>query len=139
MERVRLHHVTYEIDNIETPPDLDGLIGELILGRNVATHIEGCIVPAVRHHEGRRADRLAALGRQGELVAELEGRAAELAKKQFPEPPVLSWQQRTVRCFAEYIDFAGHVEPMARAGLEAALEASGLLAADQMVRRSDTK
>ena len=130
MERVRLHHVAYEIDKIETPPDLDGLIGELVLGRNVATRIEGCIVPAVRHHEGRRADRLAALGRQGELVAELEGLAAELAKKQFPEPPVLAWQQRSVRCFAEYIDFAVHVEPMARAGLEAALEASGLLAAE---------
>jgi len=130
MERVRLHHIAYEIDKIETLPDLDGLIDELVLGRNVATGIEGWIVPAVRQHEGRRADRLAALGRQGELVAELEGRAVELAKKQFPEPPILAWQQRTARCFAEFIDFAGHVEPMARAGLEAALEASGLLAAE---------
>ncbi len=73
---------------------------------------------------------MALLDRQRELVAELEERTAELAKKQFPEPPILGWQQRTARCFAELIDFAGHTDTAARAGLEAALEASGLIAAE---------
>jgi uncharacterized protein (TIGR02680 family) len=130
MEHVRSHHVVYEIDNIETPPDIDGLVGEVLLGQSTGPRFEGWMAPAIRHHEVRLAHRVASWNRQGELVAELEVRAAELARKQFPEPPVLGWQQRRVRCFAEFIDFAGHVDAVARAGLEAALEASGLLAAE---------
>jgi hypothetical protein len=64
------------------------------------------------------------------VVTELDARVAELAAKRLPDPPVLAWQQRTGRSFAELIDFAEHVEAAARAGLEAALEASGLLAAE---------
>jgi hypothetical protein len=49
---------------------------------------------------------------------------------------VLGWQRRAGRCFAELIDFAEHVDGAERAALEAALEASGLLAAE--VRRDGT-
>ena len=130
VERVRFHHGAHEIGTLETTGDIDGLVGEVVLGQRMGTRFEAWISPAIRHHEGRRAHRSSLLARQRELVAELEERAAELAKKQFPEPPILGWQQRTARCFAELIDFAGHVDTAARAGLEAALEASGLLAAE---------
>jgi hypothetical protein len=70
------------------------------------------------------------LERRQEQVKELETRAAELAAKQLPDPPMLGWQRRESRCLAELVDFAPHLEPAARAGLEAALEASGLLAAE---------
>jgi uncharacterized protein (TIGR02680 family) len=130
MDRLRFHHSAHEIGTIETPADIDGLVGEVVLGQRMGTRFDAWIAPAIRHHEGRRAHRVALLDRQRELVAELEERAADLAKKQFPEPPILGWQRRSTRCFAELIDFAGHVDTAARAGLEAALEASGLLAAE---------
>ena len=55
---------------------------------------------------------------------------AELAAKELPDPPLLGWQQRTGRCLAELVDFKEHLDGPARAGLEGALEASGLLAAE---------
>src|SRR6185437_2310344 len=54
----------------------------------------------------------------------------ELAAKELPDPPLLGWQQRTGRCLAELVDFKEHLDSAARAGLEGALEASGLLAAE---------
>jgi uncharacterized protein (TIGR02680 family) len=53
----------------------------------------------------------------------------ELAERSEPDPPVLAWQHRTSSCLADLVDFADHLSQADRAGLEAALEASGLLAA----------
>jgi hypothetical protein len=131
MERVQLHHVTHELGTIETLVEIGAVIDELVAGQRMGgARFEASIAPAIRHHESLSAQRAAFLEQQRELVAELEERAAELAAKQFPDPPMLGWQQRKGRCFAELIDFAGHVDATARAGLEAALEAAGLLAAE---------
>lgn len=46
-----------------------------------------------------------------------------------PDPPRLSWQKVSDRCLADLIDFAPHLDAVERAGLEAALESSGLLSA----------
>ena len=56
------------------------------------------------------------------LVDELEARTE-------PEPPRLGWQTAAEHCLADLIDFAPYLGSTERAGLEAALESSGLLVA----------
>src|SRR5690606_36525153 len=84
----------------------------------------------------RRHDRLDA-----ELRARRAGEAAErdatqaevddLAARREPDPPRAPWPTaRSGPCLAELIDFADHVSRPERAGLEAALEAAGLLVAE---------
>lgn len=53
----------------------------------------------------------------------------DLAARSEPDPPSLWWQQDRSHSLADLIDFAPDVNPEDQAGLEAALEASGLLAA----------
>ena len=53
----------------------------------------------------------------------------ELAARTEPEPPRLVWQTEAEHCLADLIDFAPHLDSSERRGLEAALEASGLLVA----------
>ncbi len=75
-------------------------------------------VAARRQHEQTELDRPAA------ELAELEGRS-------YPEPPVAAWQRLDRRaCLADLIDFADHLADDERTGLEAALEAAGLLGAE---------
>lgn len=107
----------------------DCLRDDLALER-IGPALESWIAPTIRRHEGLCAEREAALKRQREIVHELEARDAELAAKELPDPPLLGWQQRTGRCLAELVDFKEHLDGPARAGLEGALEASGLLAAE---------
>lgn len=130
LERLRGHHATHDLGPVDTPAEIGAIIDEILLGHDVGEVLDAATTPAQRHHEGRRAQLEASLGQQRGVVAELEGRAAELAALELPEQPMLGWQRRTGRCFAELVDFAGHVDAASRAGLEAALEASGLLAAE---------
>ena len=53
----------------------------------------------------------------------------ELAARSEPDPPRLDWQADSDYCFADLVDFAPHLDNTQRAGLEAALQASGLLSA----------
>ena len=53
----------------------------------------------------------------------------ELAARSEPDPPRLEWQSASGYCFADLVDFAPHLDNTQRAGLEAALQASGLLSA----------
>ena len=80
-----------------------------------------------------RADTVAAHRHrlEGERDAAAEAHAAvnELAARTEPDPPRFAWQAVADHCFADLIDFAPGLEGARRAGLEAALEASGLLAA----------
>lgn len=66
--------------------------------------------------------------------AEVDRLAAELAEqlaRSYPDPPAAPWQRTDRRaCLADLIDFADHVTEADRIGLEAALEASGLLGAE---------
>lgn len=130
LERLRSHHAVHALGPVETPAEIGAVIDEIVLGRAVGTMLGAAAAPAQRHHETRRAQLEASLERQRAVVAELEEQASELAARELPDPPVLNWQRRTGRCFAELVDFAEHVDAAARAGLEAALEASGLLAAE---------
>lgn len=62
-------------------------------------------------------------------VDDAEALVAELDARTEPDPPRLPWQRATDHCLADLVDFADHLDDQARAGLEGALEASGLLSA----------
>ena len=80
-----------------------------------------------------RADTVAAQRHrlEGERAAAAEAQAAvdELAARTEPDPPRFDWQAGVDHCLADLMDFAPGLDGARRAGLEAALEASGLLAA----------
>lgn len=62
-------------------------------------------------------------------VGEASERVSELDAQTEPDPPVLAWQERNQCSLADLVDFADHLSSTERAGLESALEASGLLSA----------
>lgn len=83
-----------------------------------------------RAHAGLDARRAA----QQDGLDALAARLAELADRVLPEPPTAPWQRRAgAPCLAELVDFSPHLDVGERAGLEAALEASGLLSAEVAV------
>ena len=67
----------------------------------------------------------------GERAAAQEAQALvdELAARTEPDPPRLDWQLAADHCLADLIDFAPRLDEAERAGIEAALQASGLLSA----------
>lgn len=62
-------------------------------------------------------------------VEEAQALVDELAARTEPEPPRLDWQLAAEHCLADLIDFAPRLDEAERAGIEAALQASGLLSA----------
>ena len=62
-------------------------------------------------------------------VEEAQALVAELANRTRLDPPRLGWQIDGEYCLADLIDFAPDLGDTARAGVEAALEGSGLLSA----------
>lgn len=80
-----------------------------------------------------RADAAAAVKHRLEeergAVEEAQAVVDILAARVEPDPPRLGWQTGGDHCLADVIDFAPDLDDVRRAGLEAALEASGLLAA----------
>ena len=79
-------------------------------------------VKAVAACEHRLADELAA-------TAEAQAVVNKLAVQAEPDPPRFEWQAGADHCLADLIDFDPHLDDSRRAGLEAALEASGILSA----------
>lgn len=66
-----------------------------------------------------------------EEIARLDQALDELAHRTHPEPPAGAWQRSDGRTrLADCIDFADHLGDPERCGLEAALEAAGLLGAE---------
>ena len=95
------------------------LRGELLVVADALVADRGDAVAALEH---RLADESA-------VAAEAQAVVEELAARVEPDPPRFGWQAGTDHCLADLIDFAPHLDDARRAGLEAALEASGLLAA----------
>ena len=79
---------------------------------------QGVVVRA----ESLARDKALALDEAQQILDELNARTE-------PEVPVLNWQKRTGPCLADVVDFNASLDEAARAGLEASLEASGLLMA----------
>lgn len=87
-----------------------------------ADDLVGCCREAVALINLRLSGERAAVEEAQALVAEFEARTE-------PDPPRLDWQIAADHCFADLIDFAAHLDDAERAGIEAALQASGLLSA----------
>lgn len=62
-------------------------------------------------------------------VDEAQALVDELAAQTEPDPPRLGWQTGAGHCLADLVDFAPRLGGIERAGIEAALESSGLLSA----------
>ncbi|MCY3924882.1 MAG: TIGR02680 family protein [bacterium] len=97
----------------------EDLRAELLAAAATLVTARSNAVAALRH---RLAD---------ERVAAAQARAVvdELAARTEPDPPRFTWQAGADHCLADLIDFSSHLDGTRRAGLEAALEASGLLGA----------
>ena len=105
----------------ETPvtADHDGLREGLLAAASALVAARADTVAAHRHRLAvERAD-----------AAEAQAAVDELAARTEPDPPRFDWQAGADHCLADLIDFAHRLDGARRAGLEAALEASGLLAA----------
>ena len=88
--------------------DADGIVEELVGQRSVVER---------ELHERRSA------------WADAEDVLEELMRRNEPDPPRQPWQRDGQWCLADVINFNPDVDAEQRAGLEAALEASGLLSA----------
>ena len=69
------------------------------------------------------------LAGEREAADEAQALVTELAARTEPDPPRLGWQSAAEHCLADLVDFAPHLGHAERAGIEAALESSGLLSA----------
>ena len=83
----------------------------------------------VEHWRSRAAAVEARLDHERQAEKEAQARVDELEHRSEPETPRLPWQHESGWCLADLIDFAPGLEETQRAGLEAALESSGLLSA----------
>lgn len=87
-------------------------------------------VQALIDHRQRIVIRLEAkLAVEEEAQAQAQMLVDRLAKRTEPELPRLDWQASVDHCLADLLDFAPHLNEAERAGLEGALQASGLLTA----------
>ena len=87
-------------------------------------------VEALVDHWSRAAGAVEArLAREQEAETEAEELVDELARRTEPAAPRLNWQSETDYCLADLVDFAPGLDDSQRAGLEAALQSSGLLSA----------
>ena len=103
----------------------------VLLEESLAAPLRDRIDVVLRRQDEEKARRDALLNRHDETVAEANGRVDELAEKRLADPPAQVWQDRGPRaCLAELVAFDDSLDVKARAGLEAAMEASGLLAAE---------
>jgi len=131
LERLSRHCDAYGVEPPGSTDVLEDPATRVALGESLVAPLLHAIDGVIQQHEQRRADRESTLAQHEDAVRELEMRVAELAQRQLPDPPLEPWQLREGRrCLAEWVDFADSLEPGERAGLEAALEASGLLCAE---------
>ena len=88
---------------------------------------------AITHHRDASAVLKATRRSQQAIADDAATELAELEARTLPDPPGQAWQRGDRGpVLAELVDFREDVEPAAKAGLEAALEASGLLGAEMV-------
>ena len=102
-----------------TPDDPEDLRTSLLSeASDLVEHWQGFLGSLKSRLAGEREAEREAL----QVVEDLSGRTE-------PDPPRLEWQSGAEHCLADLIDFAAHLDESQRAGLEAGLQASGLLSA----------
>jgi uncharacterized protein (TIGR02680 family) len=116
-----IHEVNTEIDR----PDLVGGLSSIM--RTLSNLVQA----VADRHRRTEAEIQARLEQQREHETQCRSIVQALAKATFPEPPMHAWQRSQRRVvLAEAIDFAPDVSPEIQLGIEAAMEASGLLGAE---------
>lgn len=130
IDRLRQHNDLHRLPPLAIPREFEDMATSVASGHSVAAPLHPLIDRVIRHHGHQLAHVEAMLTGQRKAVAALEDRAAELEGRQLPDPPAAPWQLRNRKCLGELVDFADDVSASARAGIEGALEAAGLLAAE---------
>ena len=115
------------------PADATLLSGPDIADRR--DHISGTLLDlaqaTVDHHQRIAAALEAQRVAEQATVDDLDARVAELRARTLPDPPAATWQRPDRGpCLADLVDFRPEVDDRARAGLEAAMEAAGLVGAE---------
>ena len=99
--------------------------------RDLHSELVAAIDIVRRRHDRQEADLQVRQATDVAVRDDARVQVDELAARREPEPPSAPWQtRRSGLCLAELIDFADHLDASERAGVEAALEAAGLLAAE---------
>jgi len=125
------HDASHGLGNREAPTELGDSVSRVVLGESLTPPLRERIDVVLGRHNEAKARCDAALERHDETVTERQIRVDELAAKEVADPPAQVWQERGPRaCLAELVDFDDALDAEERAGLEAAMEASGLLAAE---------
>ena len=119
------HLASLQVPRPVTEADVAELHEELLAARRAS-------IDAVRSAHTRLIASLdARLDVERIAAAEAQALVAQLAARELPDSPLAAWQaERSSPSLAELVDFADDLPPVERAGLEAALEASGILAAE---------
>lgn len=89
----------------------------------------GAFESAVATQTASTADARQVLEAASGAAADQQAVLERLVAMSEPESPRLDWQTPADHCFADLVDFAPGLDEAERAGIEAALEASGVLAA----------
>jgi uncharacterized protein (TIGR02680 family) len=97
----------------------------------VVEHLRQVLDDTTAHHRAIVATLTARREAEQATVDDLDARLVELQARTLPDPPAVAWQRPDrAPCLAELVDFEPSLDPTARAGIEAALEAAGLLSAE---------
>lgn len=101
--------------------------------------LRGLLQAVVDDHTTARAALEVRTAEETAAVAAAESSLAELEARSEPDAPRAPWQRATTSIrLADVVDFQPCVDPADRAGLEAALEAAGLLGAEIRTRHATT-
>lgn len=100
------------------------------VAEQIADALRGAMAAIADHHSSAAAVLDARWEIERERLDEAQRRSDELQERTFPDPPLIRWQDRRGPALAELVDFAAGLTPGEQAGLEAAMEASGLLEAE---------
>jgi len=131
LDQLGAHYASRGLGALDVPHALDDPASRVAGGDSLTDPLRERVEVALERHGEQRARAEATLEHHEQTVAELQGRVDELGAKQLADPPTQPWQERGGRaCLAELVDFHDSLDEYARAGLEAAMEASGLLAAE---------
>ena len=112
-------------------PTLYGLVDLLDRRDQVQTEWTAAAQRLADHHRSALAEVRQRRTTEQVEIERLETVLADLQRRTYPEPPAGAWQRADRRTrLADCIDFADGLGDEERAGLEAAMEASGLLGAE---------
>jgi uncharacterized protein (TIGR02680 family) len=129
------HRAMHQMPSVASTVDPDDVAGTAADGAGARASINQGWLDLVQltldEHSGSRAELEAGRSAQDQVIEDLEAHVAALMARAVPDPPTTPWQRRDgAPCLAELVDFSEELSAERRAGLEAALEAAGLLSAE---------